>query len=156
VAIDDSTDPIQPSRRGNNTSIDKLAQELVDQLIDALYVADPDSMKKSGLVCTHWVARSRYNIFARVSVSATRLLPFVEIISSSSLPILTFIRNLHLDYDGEPGWLWNIDWIQPCPNLCAFGIRVGVQVEDLESLYPHLPSWAESGSVSELRLIAMT
>jgi hypothetical protein len=63
--------------------MDKLAQELVDQLIDALYVADPDGMKASGLVYTHWVARSRYNLFAKVSVYATRLLPFVEIVSSS-------------------------------------------------------------------------
>ncbi|KAJ7301305.1 hypothetical protein DFH08DRAFT_946098 [Mycena albidolilacea] len=133
--------------------MDKLAQELVDQLIDALYVADPDSMKAPGLVCTHWVARSRYNFFTQVSVSATRLLPFVEIVSSCSLPILTFLRNLHLQYDGEPGWLWNLDWIQPCPNLCAFEIRVGVQVEDLEPLCPHIRSRAESGSVSELRLI---
>ncbi|KAF7330321.1 hypothetical protein MVEN_02470300 [Mycena venus] len=135
-------------------SMRHLAQELVEQVLDALCVVEPNSMKACGLVCTGWVPRSRYHLFSSVSISSKNLAPFVDIIQASSLPILSFIQSLHLDYDGEPLWLWNLDWIHQCPNLAAIAIGLHETVIDLEPLHLHLCSWAaNSGSISELKLI---
>ncbi|KAF7365690.1 hypothetical protein MVEN_00442700 [Mycena venus] len=130
-----------------------LAQELIDQIIDALHISDAGSMKTCGLVCTSWMPRSRHHLFSSVSISRANLLPFVELIHASSLLILSFVRDLHLDYDGDPQWLWDLNWIHQCPNLGAFGLRLHCKVVDLEPIHPHIRAWADSGSISELSLI---
>ncbi|KAJ7739310.1 hypothetical protein B0H14DRAFT_3515797 [Mycena olivaceomarginata] len=110
-----------------------IAQDVVEQFLDALHVVDPNAMKACGLVCTSWVPRSRYHLFSSVCVSAKNL--------------------LHLDYDGEPLWLWNLDWIHECPNLSAIGINVHTVVGTLEPLHLHIRSWADCGSILELKLV---
>ncbi|KAJ7366098.1 hypothetical protein DFH08DRAFT_163348 [Mycena albidolilacea] len=133
--------------------LDNLAQEVVDELIDALHGIDPNSMKACGLVCTRWLARSRYNLFSRVFISAKTIRSFFELVDVSPVPILTFVRHLCLVYDGNPQWLRNLGRLHQCANICALELDVAARVHDLEPLRSHISSWAQSGFVSELTLI---
>ncbi|KAJ7834158.1 hypothetical protein B0H13DRAFT_1653387, partial [Mycena leptocephala] len=74
--------------------MDGLAQELIDQIIDCCNLAEKDAMGACGLVCKLWLPRSRYHLFSRVSVNTDNLHSFVDVLESSSSPILTFIQHL--------------------------------------------------------------
>jgi hypothetical protein len=136
--------------------LDNLAQEVVDELIDALHGVDPNSMKVCGLVCTRWLARSRYNLFSRVSISAKTILSFFELVDASPVPILTFVRHLCLVYDGNPRWLRNLGRLHQCANIRALELDATATVHGLEPLRSHILYWAQSGFVSELTLIGPT
>ncbi|KAJ7861062.1 hypothetical protein B0H13DRAFT_1639187 [Mycena leptocephala] len=75
--------------------MDGLAQELIDQIIDCCNLAEKDAMGACGLVCKLWLPRSRYHLFSRVSVNTDNLHSFVDVLESSSSPILTFIQPSH-------------------------------------------------------------
>ncbi|KAJ6605188.1 hypothetical protein DFH09DRAFT_1422067, partial [Mycena vulgaris] len=74
----------------------ELAQELIDQVIDWCHLADPDTMKPCGLVCTQWLPRTRYHLFFSATLSTANLASFVDLIDASSVKILYFIRKLRL------------------------------------------------------------
>jgi hypothetical protein len=128
--------------------MDNLAQEVVDELIDALHGIDAESMKACGLVCTRWVDRSRYHLFSRVSISAKMIFSFFELVDASPVPILT-----SLAYDGNRQWLGNLERLHRCMNIRALELDAVAGVHDLEPLRSHILSWAQHGFVSELTLI---
>jgi hypothetical protein len=79
--------------------MDDLAQELIDQIIDC-WNLEKDAMGPCGLVGKIWLPRSRYHLFSRVSVNPRNLQSFVDVVESSSSPILTFIQH----YGATLGW----------------------------------------------------
>ncbi|KAJ6605302.1 hypothetical protein DFH09DRAFT_1422303 [Mycena vulgaris] len=143
-----------------------LAQELVDHIIDSCWTL-PDrrltkAMESCGLVCKRWVRRTRYHLFSTVSLNSDKLESFVNLVESSPLPILSFVRHLRLRYDDRP--LDTTHWarLHRCANLERIDIDIRSQSWDLDAvadwlgsdaLHAHLRSWsANSGSISRLTL----
>ncbi|KAJ7474046.1 hypothetical protein FB451DRAFT_1558302 [Mycena latifolia] len=143
--------------------MDELAQELVDHIIDCCHLADKDTMSSCGLVCKRWLPRSRCHLFSKVSLNPDSLRSFVDLIDSSSFPILSFIRHLTLEHDTDlfDTTHWALDWarLHPCPNLnrieITFGAVLDRQAERWLSshLCPQIRAWNDnSSSVSRLDL----
>jgi hypothetical protein len=144
----------------------RLAQELVDSIIDWSAVDDPSAMKPCGLVCTRWLPRSRYNLFRSVCLTDGNLRPFVDIVETSQHPILSFIRHLELQYEDRPLECAFLVRLHHCPNLTD--IRINLKrwgnsldrpppfaVEWLDSdeyLHTHLRAWSANSEVSILSL----
>ncbi|KAJ7250168.1 hypothetical protein B0H12DRAFT_1219766 [Mycena haematopus] len=137
------------------------AQELVDDVIDSWALVDldsADSMKVCGLVCKRWLPRSRFHLFSQVALDADNLRSFVDIIDSSSLPILSFIQHFQLRFMGKPLDEALLDQIHGCPNLTSIEIwisKMALNPDDnagfYRSLQAHLPLLASnSASLSRL------
>ncbi|KAJ6527083.1 hypothetical protein B0H19DRAFT_543061 [Mycena capillaripes] len=147
----------------------EFAQELVDQVIDCWLLAENDLKwtRTCGLVCRDWLPRSRYHLFAEVSLSAKSLPTFVDLVDASSLPLLSFIRQLELRADpqnsGEPLDSSHLARTHQCPNLTAIKIFFDpgflpvedTSAADIEFFYAHIRSWAaNSVSISRFCLEA--
>ncbi|KAJ7160539.1 hypothetical protein C8R43DRAFT_341001 [Mycena crocata] len=133
-----------------------LAQELIDEIIDWSRFADADAMKPCGLVCKGWLRRSRYHLFTTVLLSAGNISSFLDLVEASSLPILSFIRDMTLFYNGTPPDPGLLDEVHSTPNLRTIGVQIGMSVPDVQaaldwlnsatSLKNHLRAWAKSSS----------
>ncbi|KAJ7861051.1 hypothetical protein B0H13DRAFT_2073157, partial [Mycena leptocephala] len=136
--------------------MDDLAQELIDQIIDCWNLAEKDAMGPCGLVCKIWLPRSRYHLFSRVSVNTRNLQSFVDVVESSSSPILTFIQHLKFEYgilDTEA-----LARLHPCPNLASIHIawgpyKEGTWPDAYTALKTNLRSWNDECSSSLSRLV---
>ncbi|KAJ7160551.1 hypothetical protein C8R43DRAFT_341339 [Mycena crocata] len=133
-----------------------LAQEVVDELIDWSHIVDANAMKPCGLVCKNWLRRSRYHLFATVLLSAANISSFIDLVEASSLPLLSFIRDLTLCYGGVPSDEAFLQKLYRTPNLKKIVIRIGIFVPDVQGaldwlnsamrLHNHLRAWANSSS----------
>ncbi|KAJ7110528.1 hypothetical protein C8R44DRAFT_883666 [Mycena epipterygia] len=139
------------------------AQELIDNVIDCWRLADHKGMQPCGLVCKRWLYRSRYHVFSIVPLDTENRGAFVNLVDTSSLPILSFIRHLALLYHDSPLHAGHLDRLHDCPNLASITIRtVDIGGRNLsavdwlasrESLQTHLRAWsAKSLSLSNLEL----
>ncbi|KAJ7110523.1 hypothetical protein C8R44DRAFT_883660 [Mycena epipterygia] len=139
------------------------AQELIDNVIDCWRLADPKGMQLCGLVCKRWLDRSRYHLFSIVPLDTKNLGAFVNLVDTSSLPILSFVRHLALFYHDSPLHADHLARLHDCPNLTRITIRtmdVGGRnlptvdwLASHESLQTHLRAWsAKSLSLSSLEL----
>ncbi|KAJ7160541.1 hypothetical protein C8R43DRAFT_341010 [Mycena crocata] len=136
------------------------AQELVEQVIDCC--TDPNAMKAWGLVCKRWLHRTRYHLFSKVSLSKENLPFFVDLVEASPLPILSFIHELTLCYNGSPPDAALLERLYACSNLESIWIETPLSVEDSqlvldwlnseESLRRHMRAWGNSSSISSLNL----
>ncbi|KAJ7474078.1 hypothetical protein FB451DRAFT_1466592 [Mycena latifolia] len=128
-----------------------LAQELVEHFIDCWNVVDKDAMSSCGLVCKRWLPRSRYHLFSDVSLNTDNLRSFADLVDSSSLPILSYIRHLILVFRGSPLDTTHLARLHPCQNLTSIEIFLPfmfIQADKMlrwlsseESLRTHLRSW---------------
>ncbi|KAJ7433872.1 hypothetical protein FB451DRAFT_284168 [Mycena latifolia] len=131
--------------------MDELAQELVDHFIDCWNVADKDAMSSCGLVCKRWLPRSRYHLFSQVSLNAKNLDSFVDLVESSRLPVLSYIRHLILVFLGSPLDTTHLARLHPCQNLTSIKLFLPFQLIETsdalrwlsseEDLRTHLRSW---------------
>ncbi|KAJ7611224.1 hypothetical protein FB45DRAFT_1065910 [Roridomyces roridus] len=139
-----------------------LPQELVDRVID---LCDDKEMSVCGLVCRRWARRSRGRLFTALTVHAQSLPHIVDIVDTSSFPILSFVRELTLTV--VPALLDDalLARLHPCPNLRTIRItgterHVGIDpsiTTELDALQPHLRSWAvDSSSITRLDLVLST
>ncbi|KAJ6531662.1 hypothetical protein DFH09DRAFT_1370479 [Mycena vulgaris] len=144
-----------------------LPQELVDKVIDDTWHTGSDgvdgAMKACGLVCKSRLHRSRFHLFSRVAIDADNLPLFIDIVDTSLLPILSFIRDLQLRFRASRPPLDDVllTRMHRCPNLtrieakivtCESGERVLLQ-ELPPSLHTHLPFWSSAApSFSRLDL----
>ncbi|KAJ7133304.1 hypothetical protein C8R44DRAFT_772154 [Mycena epipterygia] len=128
-------------------------QELIDQVIDCRHDGSTylETIKICGLVCKAWLPRSRYHTFSTVILEAKTLPSFVDLLDTSSLPILPLIRHLKLYCDGGHWDRSNLARLHPCPNLITFEIRIMWSMDrdcmaldwlSHESLHTHLRSWS--------------
>ncbi|KAJ6605311.1 hypothetical protein DFH09DRAFT_202770 [Mycena vulgaris] len=142
-----------------------LAQELVDHIIDSRWIlADepPKAMKSCGLVCKRWLPRTRYHLFSAVCLTTYKAPYLVNLVESSPLPILSFIRHLTLRYWDYPPSTTYLARLHRCANLERIDIDIRSQswvfnaaVDWLgsDALHVHLRSWsANSGSILRLTL----
>ncbi|KAJ7939200.1 hypothetical protein B0H13DRAFT_2300952 [Mycena leptocephala] len=124
------------------------AQELIDKVMNDCSAGPGGAaaLKACGLVCKRWLPRSRYHVFSRIILDADNLPLFIDIVDSSSLPILSFVQHLTLSY------------IRPlddallaktycCPNLKGVDARLSDPVDGaIDQFYPslkvHIPFWA--------------
>ncbi|KAJ7621811.1 hypothetical protein B0H17DRAFT_1151729 [Mycena rosella] len=120
-----------------------LAQELADQVID--WVADENVMHMCicSLVCKRWLHRTRYRLFSKVLLITENLRSFIDLVESSSLPILSFIRHLELRYNGNPVDNALLARAQLCPNLTRIRILITGHSHNVhwltkQSLHSHL------------------
>ncbi|KAJ6568989.1 hypothetical protein B0H19DRAFT_689802 [Mycena capillaripes] len=126
------------------------AQELVDDVIDHcdVEIGGTAVMKTCGLVCKRWLPRSRLHLFTRVILDADNLLPFIDIINSSSSPILSSIRHLTLRFAGRSLDDALLEKIHQCPNLERLEVSTSEikpeMGEFFQSLQINLPSWASN------------
>ncbi|KAJ7474044.1 hypothetical protein FB451DRAFT_1247708 [Mycena latifolia] len=137
----------------------ELAPELADHIIDCCDIENENAMKSCGLVGRKWLRRSRYHLFSQVSLNAKNLGSFVDLVESSSLPILSFIRHLELEYCGSPLETILLGRLHRCPSLTRIDIRVvdaseaAVWLNSFSALHTHLQSWNDnSDSISHLDL----
>lgn len=139
--------------------MDALAPELVDHIIDCICCdsVDEDAMKSWGLLARKWRRRTRYHLFSRVSLNAQNLGAFINLVETSSLPILSFVRNLELEYHGTSLDATLLTRLHRCPNLVRIYLHVldptgdGAVWINSHALYHHLRSWNDSsGSISHL------
>ncbi|KAF7340456.1 hypothetical protein MVEN_01965800 [Mycena venus] len=127
------------------------AQELVDKIIDECYTGPRGAvvMKTCGLVCSGWLPRSRLHLFARVTVDPNNLPLFIDVIASSSFPILSFIQHLGLHFVRRPLDNVLLSKIHCCPNLARIEVSIwenntlGIKTF-YRSLQIHLPFWASN------------
>jgi hypothetical protein len=137
--------------------MDRLAQELIDQIVDCCYLADPNAVKPCGLVCRRWLHRSRYHLFSTVYLTPENLHLFLDLVDTSCHPILSFIRELQLDYLDTPLNGLNLPRLFECSNLThiVLGISPRSQtVSSHEMLQTHLRSWSRNSiSISSFRLL---
>ncbi|KAJ7474045.1 hypothetical protein FB451DRAFT_1247710, partial [Mycena latifolia] len=142
--------------------MDELAQELVDRVIDDYYTLADNAMEAMGScghVCKRWLPRSRYYVFSNVMIGAKNLRTFIDVVAGSSLPILSFIRHLELQYDGNSLDTLLLARLHQCPNLGSIDIlitggsdsAVVAWLDSREALHTHLQSWSEN-SISLSRL----
>ncbi|KAJ6459648.1 hypothetical protein C8R45DRAFT_1030620 [Mycena sanguinolenta] len=130
------------------------AQELVDYVIEFWVRADLDDaepMKVCGLVCKRWLPRSRCHLFSRVTLGAPNLRSFVDIIDSTSLPILSYIQHLTFRFAGKPLEPALLGRIHDCLNLTGIEIwisEMALNRADNEQFYTvlqaHLPLLAST------------
>ncbi|KAJ7111290.1 hypothetical protein C8R44DRAFT_985472 [Mycena epipterygia] len=136
-------------------------QELIDHVVDHWHLADPKGMKPCGLVCQRWLHRSRYHLFSNVSLDPENLPGFIDLIDTSSLPILVFIKHLKLCFASFDGT--DLARLHDCPHLSEIviysskvvdGNRSAVDwLDSHESLQTHLLAWStNSVSLSHLEL----
>jgi hypothetical protein len=126
------------------------AQELVEKVID--HYAEPQDMasvKVCGLVCKRWSSRSRFHLFSRVILDKDNLSLFIDIIDSSSSPILSFIQHLTLRFAGRCLEDALLDKIHHCPNIRGIEACISVvNVDEIDNFYQslqiHLPFWANN------------
>ncbi|KAJ7877646.1 hypothetical protein B0H13DRAFT_1535416, partial [Mycena leptocephala] len=73
-------------------------QELFDEIIDHCYEGPGGAaaVNTCGFVCKRWLPRSRFHLFSRIILDADNLPLFIDIVDTSSLPILSFVRHLTL------------------------------------------------------------
>ncbi|KAJ7621816.1 hypothetical protein B0H17DRAFT_1188385 [Mycena rosella] len=140
-------------------AMNELAQELADQVID--WVADEGlmHMRICSLVCKRWLHRTRCHLFSTVLLTTENLRAFIDLVESSSLPILSFIRHLKLQYNGSPLDNTLLARAHLCPNLTRIRILITGHSDNArwlanQSLHSHLRSWGDaSGSLSHLELV---
>ena len=69
------------------------SQEIFEKFIDNLH-DDKKALKQCALVCRSWVPRSRYHLFASITVSpptsTLAKLPFSDLVASSVIPFVHF------------------------------------------------------------------
>ncbi|KAJ7083530.1 hypothetical protein C8R44DRAFT_53531 [Mycena epipterygia] len=137
-------------------------QELIDQVIDFWHRADPKGMSPCGLVCKRWLRRSRYHLFSDVSLDIENLPGFIDLIDTSTLPILGFVQYLHLFFasldEADLTRLHNcphphLTWIELCrSNVVGGDLLPRVDwLESPEALQAHLRAW-DTNAVSLSRL----
>lgn len=126
-------------------------QELTDKVVD--HSTDNKALKTCGLVCKAWLPRSRYHLFSRVILTAQNLTSFVDLIDSSSLPLLPFVRYLKLEYAGVALDVVYLSRLHRCPNLTSIAIEIleytTSPTEWLdwdELLQTHIRSWSDNAS----------
>ncbi|KAJ7921315.1 hypothetical protein B0H13DRAFT_1866698 [Mycena leptocephala] len=124
------------------------AQELVEKVID--HYAEPRDMasvKVCGLVCKRWSSRSRFHLFSRVILDKDNLSLFIDIIDSSSSPILSFIQHLTLRFAGRCLEDALLDKIHHCPNIRGIEACISVvNADEIDNFYQSLqiPFWANN------------
>ncbi|KAJ7611260.1 hypothetical protein FB45DRAFT_1065933 [Roridomyces roridus] len=148
--------------------MDDFPQELVDRFID---FCDVKEIMTCSLVCKAWVIRSRYQLFARVPLTlrAQSLSRVVDIVNTSSFPILSHIRGLLLFIAPDALDENLLAQLHPCPNLRSIRIvgvddQLEINVADqsivdspisqqLDAVQPHLRAWAvDAPSITKLEL----
>jgi hypothetical protein len=133
----------------------ELAQELIDEIIDHCYggPGGAAAVNTCGLVCKRWLPRSRSHLFSRVILDADNLPPFIDLVDSSSSPILSFIRHLTLRFVRKPLSDELLSRIHCCPNLtgveaCIVELPPPRGEDGLPQFYRallnHLPRWASN------------
>ncbi|KAJ6545436.1 hypothetical protein B0H19DRAFT_1266871 [Mycena capillaripes] len=143
-------------------------QELVEKIIDcgANHWSDGNAtVKTCGLVSSGWVNRSRYHLFSTVTLTAKNLRSFVDTVTTSSFPILAFIRVLEVHFIGRFLDVSLLRQLYGCPNLTTIRIAIidiggsrwedswGYWLESDELLHSHLRSWcANSASLSRFEI----
>ncbi|KAJ7160559.1 hypothetical protein C8R43DRAFT_1124031 [Mycena crocata] len=138
-----------------------IAQELIDGIIDSCHLADPYSMMPCGLVCKGWLPRTRYHFFSNVQLNKRNIGYFVDLVDTSSLSILSFVREILLLYEDTPLDRKILARLHCCPNLVDIIIfacipsekRYLAWLESDDSFQTHLRAWsANSISLSSLEL----
>ncbi|KAJ7461327.1 hypothetical protein B0H11DRAFT_1816667 [Mycena galericulata] len=114
-------------------------QELIDKVLDQL-PTDGTDIRINGLVCKGWLPRSRYHLFSTVDLTAENISAFVDLVDASSLPLLTYIRHLKLNYDGQPPDAVYLERLRCCPNLT----RIGIYIVGKGSVDSSALSWLDS------------
>lgn len=107
---------------------DKLAQELVDRIID--FCTGRGSMGRCSLVGRRWLYRTRQHLFAEVKLS--RIDSFLDLLESSepssALQILTFVRSLVMECLGgfptDRDLLNRLHACGPMTNLASIEIHL--------------------------------
>ncbi|KAF7345700.1 hypothetical protein MVEN_01590000 [Mycena venus] len=132
-------------------------QELTDKVIDfgAVDSSEGHALKTYGLVCKGWLPRSRYHLFSTVTLTAEKLASFVDIVDTSSIPILPLVRFLKLLYSGRPLDTLHLARLHLCPNLTAIEIEIkdsrgssGMDwLRSEELLQTHIRSWSANAAV---------
>jgi hypothetical protein len=139
--------------------MDDLAPELLDKIIDVWVLADThgNAMKSCALVCRRWLPRSRWHLFSKVSLTATTLASFVDLVESSSFPILSCIQHLELEHTSSVPDTKLLARLHNCPNLTHIGLYVttaaaAVWLASHDALHSHLRAWGHHSLTSISRL----
>ncbi|KAJ7759990.1 hypothetical protein B0H16DRAFT_1313196, partial [Mycena metata] len=70
-------------------------QELVDQVIDDLAATTATrDIAAYGGVCSRWLPRTRKHLFSHLGMSNTDIYAFMDLVDSSPVSILSFVRSL--------------------------------------------------------------
>jgi hypothetical protein len=82
--------------------------ELIYMIMDHLH-ADPRSLAVCSTVCRAWLPPTRYHLFSTVRISPPTANGFLELLQSSNITFLPYIRRLEIDqigYDRTSPSLW--------------------------------------------------
>jgi hypothetical protein len=135
--------------------MNRLAQELIDEIIDQWRLIEPNSMKPCGLIGRQWLTRSRHHLFSSVSLSSKNLHSFISLLDTFIVPILPSIRLLTLCYQGKSHNRSHLNRLHNCPNLVTItlkstpsvggGLTIGRWLGSA-GLQGHLRAWSEHSS----------
>jgi hypothetical protein len=141
--------------------MDRLAQELIDEIIDHWQLLDPNSMRPCGLIGKRWLPRSRHHLFSSVYLTKNNLQTFIDILNTSALLILPSIRTIILCYQDTLHDDEHLKRLHNCPNLVQIVLRSGTRVSGgmtsqwfgSTELQAHIRAWTKySPAFSQLDL----